>query len=276
MVRFPLSLRLCVLSLFASTSALAQAPSPQPAPVVKRMAVPEAHQGAASDGTFAYAIDNDRIGKYRLSDGAKVDQWQGERRLFPHMNSCTVVDSKLYCAASNYPAVPQTSAIEIFSTSPLKHDGTVSLGFGPGSLTVIDRHDGKWWAVFANYAGKGGEPGRDYRYTMLARMDDHFRIEQTWAFPKDVLARMAPMSCSGLSWGPDGLIYATGHDRPEVYAMRLPEAGSQLELVGTLGIATPGQAIDWDPKAPRRLWSIARDRSEMVASDMPEVLASRP
>ena len=38
-----------------------------------------------------------------------------------------------------------------------------------GSLTALDRHDGKWWAVFAHYDGKGGEPGRDHRYTMLAR-----------------------------------------------------------------------------------------------------------
>ncbi|MBR7513886.1 hypothetical protein KC219_27375, partial [Mycobacterium tuberculosis] len=72
---------------------------------------------------------------------------------------------ELVCAASNYPAVPQTSAIEIFDTKTLRHVRTVSLGFGPGSLTVLDRHAGKWWAVYANYAGKGGEPNRDYRYT---------------------------------------------------------------------------------------------------------------
>lgn len=269
MVRFPI-----FLSLLAMAAPLA-ASTTGPAPVVLRMAAPEAHQGAASDGQHVYAIDNNRIGKYRLSDGKKVDQWEGERRLFPHMNSCTMVQTKLYCAASNYPAVPQTSAIEIFETRPLRHSGTVSLGFGPGSLTVIDRHDGKWWAVFANYEGKGGEPGRDYRYTVLARMDEQFRIEQTLAFPEEVLARMAPKSCSGMSWGADGLIYVTGHDRPELYALRLPEAGSRLELVETFAIATPGQAIDWDPKAKRRLWSIARDRSEMVASDIPEVTARR-
>lgn len=249
-------------------------PSPPPAPVALRLKAEEARQGAASDGEYVYVIDNDRIGKYRLATGERVDQWQGERRLYPHMNSCTVVGQKLYCAASNYPAVPQTSAIEIFDTGKLRHASSVSLGFGPGSLTVIDRHAGKWWAVFANYEGKGGEPGRDYRYTVLARMDEAFRIEQTWAFPPEVLARMAPKSCSGLSWGDDGLLYATGHDRPEVYAMRLPEAGSRLELVTTLGIATPGQAIDWDPRAKRRLWSIGRGAGEVVASDMPPVAAA--
>ncbi len=255
----------------AIAQAPADAPSPPPSPVGLRIKAPEAHQGAASDGTYVYAIDNDRIGKYRIADGQRVAQWQGERRLYPHMNSCTVVGTELVCAASNYPAVPQTSAVEIFDTKTLKHVRSVSLGFGPGSLTVMDRHDGKWWAVFANYEGKGGEPGRDYRYTLLVRMDDAFRAEASWAFPADVLARFAPKSCSGLSWGADGLIYATGHDRPEVYALKLPEAGSVLEHVGTIGIATPGQAIDWDPKAPRRLWSIGRGAGEMVASEMPPV-----
>nr|WP_236711150.1 hypothetical protein [Novosphingobium barchaimii] len=237
-----------------------------------RMTAAEAHQGAASDGIYIYAIDNDRIGKYRIATGEKVTQWQGDPRLFPHMNSCTVAETELVCAASNYPAVPQTSAVEIFDTRTLKHIRSVSLGFGPGSLTVMDRHDGKWWAVFANYEGKGGQPGRDYRQTMLVRMDDQFRAEASWAFPEEVLGRMAPKSCSGLSWGKDGLIYATGHDRPEVYALKLPEAGSRLELEETLGISTPGQAIDWDPKVSRRLWSIGRGANEVIASDMPAVV----
>lgn len=247
------------------------APSPPPSPVAKTITAVEAHQGAASDGTYVYAIDNDGIGKYRIATGEKVLEWKGERRLFPHMNSCTVVGSELVCAASNYPQVPQTSAVEVFDTKTLRHLRTVSLGFGPGSLTVMDRHGGKWWAVFANYEGKGGEPGRDYRYTVLARMDDAFRIEASWAFPEEVLARMAPKSCSGLSWGADGVIYATGHDRPELYALRLPEAGSRLELIATIGMATPGQAIDWDPVATRWLWSIGRGASAMVASEIPAI-----
>ena len=30
----------------------------------------------------------------------------------------------------------------------------------PAALTGLDRHDGSWWACFANYDAKGGEPGR--------------------------------------------------------------------------------------------------------------------
>ncbi len=254
------------LAMLGTAPAADAPPSPSPAPVALRIRAEEARQGAASDGVDVYAIDNYRIGKYRIADGRRVAGWQGDRALFPHMNSCTVVGEQLVCAASNYPAVPQTSAVEFFDRHSLRHVRSVSLGLGPGSLTVMDRHDGKWWAVFANYEGKGGQPGRDYRHTLLVRMDDDFRAEESWVFPPAVLARMAPKSCSGLSWGPDGLIYATGHDRPEAYILQLPEAGSTLRLVGTVGLATPGQAIDWDPRAPRRLWSIGRGAGEMVAS----------
>ena len=250
----------------ALTLAISAAPAWASEPL--RIPAPEARQGAASDGTFVYAIDNDRIGKYRIATGQRVAGWQGERRLFPHMNSCTVDGHELVCAASNYPAVPQTSAIEFFDTRTLRHLRTISLGIGPGSLTVLDRHGGKWWAVFAQYAGKGGEPGRDHRYTQLVRMDDAFRQEAAWTFPPDILERFAPFSCSGASWSGDGRLYVTGHDRPELYEVRIPQAGSQLELVRTLAIPTPGQAIDWDPRVAGRLWSIDRAATTMVASDI--------
>ena len=97
------------------------------APVALRIPAEEANQGVASDGTYVYAIDNDRIGKYEIATGKRIAGWQGERTLFPHMNSCTVVKHELVCAASNYPAVPQTSAVEIFDTRTLRHLRSVSL-----------------------------------------------------------------------------------------------------------------------------------------------------
>ncbi len=254
------------LSAMAVAQDGADVPLPAPAPILIRLAAPEANQGVASDGSHVYAIDNDRIGKYRIADGKRIAAWQGERRLFPHMNSCTIVGHELVCAASNYPAVPQASAVEIFDTRTLRHLRTLSLGLGPGSLTVMDRHAGKWWAVFANYAGKGGEAGRDHRYTLLVRMDDHFRQEAAWTFPAAVLARFAPKSCSGMSWSSEGRLYVTGHDRPEIYELALPDAGSTLELRRTIGFASPGQAIDWDPAAKDLLWSIDRSRGDMIGS----------
>ncbi len=234
--------------------------------VALRIPAEEARQGATSDGTYVFAIDNDRIGKYRIATGERVAQWKGQSRLFPHMNSCTLVEHELVCAASNYPAVPQTSAVEFFDIDRMIHTRSISLGIGPGSLTALDRHAGKWWAVYANYDNKGGVPGRDHRYTLLVRYNDAFQQEAAWTFPSAVLERFAPYSCSGLSWGPDGRLYATGHDRTEVYVLALPEAGSVLELVDMIPVAFGGQAIDWDPKLPGRLWAIDRDSLAMIAS----------
>ncbi|RVT43666.1 hypothetical protein [Sphingobium algorifonticola] len=262
--------RYCVLSLtillVAPLAAARTAHAAEAAPVTLRIAAEEARQGVASDGVHVYAIDNDRIGKYRISDGVRVARWQGERAQFPHMNSCTVVRSELICAASNYPALPQTSAIEIFDTKSLRHLRSISLGMGLGSLTALDWHGGHWWAIFANYDGKGGEPGRDHRYTTLVQLDDRFRQLRGWLFPASLLARFAPFSCSGMSWSDEGTLYVTGHDRPELYALRLPQAGSTLDHLGTIAIATEGQAIDWDPKVPGRLWSIMRGQAVLAAS----------
>jgi hypothetical protein len=82
---------------------------------------------------------------------------------------------------------------------------------------------------------------------------------------------MAPRSSSGGAWNADGLLYVTGHDAPELYALRLPRNGPRLELVAIVPTVTGGQAIDWDPKAPRTLWSIDRRTSEIVASRIPAV-----
>lgn len=254
--------------LFATPAAGAEAPTAQ---VVRRIAAPEARQGVASDGTHVYAIDNSAIAKYRISDGRKVAEWRGDPAQFPHINSCTLARGELVCAASNHPGVPQLSAIEFFAPKTLRHLRSVSLGMAPGSLTAIDHHEGHWWAVFANYDGNGGEPSRDHRYTLFARLDDEFRITRGWAFPDDVLALFRPKSASGASWGPGGHLYASGHDRPEVYVLDLPQAGSVLNHKATIPVASRGQAIDFDPRDPTLLWSIDRASRTVIASRIPQV-----
>lgn len=233
------------------------------------IAAAEAGQGVAADRAHVYAIDNSAIGKYDKATGKRVAQWQGDPKLFPHLNSCAVVKRELVCAASNYPAVPMASTVEIFDTRTLKHVRSVSLGRMYGSLTAMDWHAGSWWAVFANYDSRGGEPGRDHRFTTLVRMDTSFRPVESWLFPDAVLARFAPKSSSGFAWGSDGLMYASGHDRPEIYVLKLPEAGAVLQAVATLPVPTEGQAIDWDPVEPRLLWSIDRKKQEMHATRLP-------
>lgn len=257
---------LVILAVGAAALAAGQHAAQAGPPAERRIAAAEARQGAASDGRFVYAIDNHRIGKYAIANGRRVAAWSGDPKRFPHLNSCTVVGRDLVCAASNYPALPQTSSVEFFDAGRLVHRRSVRLGAGPGSLTALDRHRGQWWAVFANYDGRGGQPGRDHRATLLVRMDDAFRRREAWTFPPTVLARFAPNSASGASWTADGRLTVGGHDRPELYVVAVPRSGTVLEHVATVPVITRGQAFDWDPRDPKLLWSIDRKRREVIAS----------
>jgi hypothetical protein len=251
---------------------LAAAPMPMlRATETARFRAEEARQGVVADKRFVYAISNAEIGKYDRRSGKRVGRWQGDPTQFRHMNSCILLRQRLVCAASNYPEVPLASSIEWFDTRRMVHSRTRSLGPERGSLTWLDWHDGSWWACFANYDGKGGEPGRDHRYTTLVRFSPEFAELGAWLFPQDVLNRFAPHSSSGGVWGDDGLLYVTGHDLPELYVLRLPAAGSTLEHVATVQIPGEGQAISWQRGAHRMLWSISRARREAIQARVPEI-----
>jgi hypothetical protein len=239
----------------------------------RRVPAADADQGVASDGRFVYAIDNHVIARIDPATARVLARWDGDPAKFRHINSCTVEGKALVCAASNYPDVPMQSMVEMFDAGSLEHLSTRLIEGAPGSLTWTMRHDGARYAGFANYDGRGGEPGRDHRFTTLVRYDDQWREQARWTFPASVLERMAPRSASGGAWGDDGLLYVTGHDRPELYALRVPAGGGVMEHVATIALPTGGQAIAWDGKEKRLLWSIERKTHELVASRVPEVLA---
>lgn len=241
------------------------------AEVLGRWKAPEAVQGVAVDSRHFYAVANSRIGKYDRATGEKLAEWSGDRDRFPHINSCAVVGRDLVCAASNFPEMPMTSSVEIFDPRRMVHLRTVSLGQQVGSLTWIDRRDGAWWAAFANYDGKGGEPGRGHAHTQLVRFDDQWRRMEGWSFPASVTSRFAPMSSSGGVWGADGRLYVTGHDHPELYVLELPKGGSKLDHVATIGAAIEGQAIAVDPTRRDVLYGISRPNREVVALRLPGV-----
>lgn len=238
------------------------------AETLRRIPAPEARQGAAAGRRDVYAIANYRIARYDKRTGERRAAWQGDPVRFPHINSCALIAHELVCAASNFPQVPQASSVEIFDPKTLAHKRSISLGMGIGSLTWVDRHDGAWWAMFANYDAKGGEPPRDHRHTQLVRFDDEWRRTESWALPPSILMRIAPMSISGGGWGPDGRLYLSGHDLPELYAVTLPNGGATLDHVGTYAMAAEGQAIDWDESKPGNFWGITRRGGEMIEMSM--------
>lgn len=262
--------------MIALLLALAAAPMPEgEAKTLRRIPAVEARQGVAVGPRDVYAIANYRVGRYDKRTGEKRAAWEGDPVRFPHINSCAVIARELVCAASNFPQVPQASSVEFFDPQTLAHKRSVSLGIGIGSLTWVDWHDGAWWAMFANYDGKGGEPGRDHRYTQLVRFDAAWRRTESWALPPSILARIAPMSISGGGWGPDGRLYLSGHDLPELYAVTLPNGGATLDHVGTYIMAAEGQAIDWDEGERGHFWGIARKGGEMIEMELPDLSRRR-
>jgi hypothetical protein len=262
----------CV-ALLQATAVFADAPQgAATAEVLRTYSAPEARQGVAVDAEYVYAVANSTIAKYDKRGGERVAIWEGDNAQFPHINSCSVIKletARLVCANSNFPAVPHWSTVEFFDPVSLRHIRSVSLGPGRGSLTWVERRDGAWWATFANYDGKGGEAPRDHRHTALIRFDDEWRQTQSWSFPASVLERFAPMSSSGGGWGPDGRLYVTGHDHPELYILAFPKAGAVLEHVGTIAVPIEGQAIDWDESAPGELYGITRKGRQILRMRIP-------
>lgn len=260
------------LLLALATTAMPNAAAPTlegAAETLRRIPAPEARQGVAVGPRDVYAVANYRIARYDKRTGEKRAGWEGAPERFPHINSCALIARELVCAASNFPQVPQASSVEVFDPQTLAHKRSVSLGMQIGSLTWVDWHDGAWWAMFANYDAKGGEPQRDHRYTQLVRFDPQWRRTESWALPRQVLDRIAPMSISGGGWGPDGRLYLSGHDLPELYAVTLPKGGATLDYTGTYRMAAEGQAIDWDESQPGRFWGITRKGGEMIEMRMP-------
>lgn len=238
---------------------------------LRRFPSPHANQGVAVDGDHFYAITNQAIGKHDKETGELVDEWLGAPEgPILHLNSGVVLDGSLYVTHSNYPSVPMVSSIEIWNVDTMEHRGSHSFGIYQGSATWADRHDGSWWVGFANYEGRGGQPGRDPAWTTVIRFDDQWRAMGGYVFPAEVVSRFLDRSNSGGAWGADGYLYATGHDHPEIYVLQIPAAGSVLELVETLPVTAEGQAIAWDPTDRTKLYSVLRSTREIVVSERVE------
>lgn len=242
---------------------------------IRRFAAPEAGQAALADREFIYAINNFTVAKYRKATGERVALWNGEKNgPIIHMNAGVIFDGRLYCAHSNYPGVPMLSSVEIFDTATLKHVGSHSFGRTDGSLTWLDRRDrsssltggGTWIACFVHYGKRGGEPGRGPEWTQIVEFDDQWRRLRGWSLPADFVTHIGARgySVSGGAFGPRGLLYATGHDNPELYVLDFPEAGSVLKWVATVRIAAEGQAFGWDPVEPGILYSIGRKGRDVI------------
>ena len=236
---------------------------------VKTFNAPEARQGVAVDENYFYAITNYKIVKYNKVTGDSVDAWEGkDNGPIKHLDSGAIIDGKLYCAHSNYPDFPMTSSIEIWDPVTMEHVDNHSFGIDYGSCTWVDKHDGYWWAAFAHYNKWTDSTYTDRRWTTVIKFDDEWRKLEAWVFPQKVLTKFEHMSNSGGSWGPDGLLYTTGHDGAQVYVMQIPKQGSILELVEIVPVNCTGQGIAWDRSESGSFYTIRKSDRNVIHSKL--------
>lgn len=233
-------------------------------------AVKEANQGVGVDAEHFYAVDNQVIAKYDKKTGKLVKKWQGDKKgPILHLDSAMLMDGRIYAAHSNWPDWPMTSSLEIFDAATMEHVGSHSFGIQYGSLTWVDWHDGHWWMTFANYdrlMAPGKTPYGHKANTLMVKFTKDLRPLQSWTLPKALLDRFEDMSNSGGSWGPDGYLYLTGHDPAELYRVRLPKAGSVLEVVDIIPMNIRGQGIAWDRSQPGVIYGIIRATKKELES----------
>ena len=234
----------------------------------------DANQGVGVDRSYFYAVDNTSITKHSRESGAPLLQFAGtEGGPLIHMDSGAVHHhGRLYAAHSNYNASPMESSVEVFDARTLEHVDSHSFGIDRGSLTWIDRHDGYWWAAFANYDRVfDGEVYGDTDNTQVVKLNDRFEVVAGYTIPTEILDRFRPMSNSGGSWGPDGRLWITGHDLGEAYVMEPPRAGSELRWIATVRLpGVEGQGISWDLSGRRpTLWAIKRSTKQVLQFEVP-------
>jgi len=231
--------------------------APRKLEVVRVYPAEEATQGVAIDDRHFYAITNRRIGKYERATGRKVASFvDREGGPFIHMNGGILHGGKLYAYHSNFPNVPMVSSIEVFDPKDLRHERSIPIGVGRGSLVWAIPRDGKWWVGFGHYNGRGGEPGQTNDRSVVSVFDRDWREIGGYGFHKDIVARWDGMTASGAIFA-KGELFTTGHHAPELHRLRIPLAGGQLELAEVIETPCEGQGIDYDAKTDT-FWQIQR------------------
>lgn len=258
------SLLLCATGLMAAQN---EGLSSNPKNVVLKTIPCKASQGVAVGEKYFYAISNTTITKHDKATGKLIASWQADKKKkayehFKHLNSGTVIGGRLYCAHSRYSIDPNANTVEIWHTEKkkLEHEETIHMPRKHGSFTWIDRHrDGSWWMCYAVY---GGNKNSNTKLVKYQYENKKFIEVESWSFPKEVIAHWGSKSCSGGSWGPDGYLYATGHDHAQADVLEI-DAMNKLKYVRTeSGVGFFGQAIAWDRSSKRPiLWGIVKNKN---------------
>ncbi|MFP6702802.1 MAG: hypothetical protein VB861_13710, partial [Planctomycetaceae bacterium] len=84
---------------------------------ISELAAPEAHQAAAANKRFVFAIASQQVAKYDRATGKRLGQSIGSAK---HLNSGFLWKGRLLCAHSNYPQVPEQSEIKVLDPESMR------------------------------------------------------------------------------------------------------------------------------------------------------------
>ncbi len=204
--------------------------------IIRGLESDDAHQAAAADTAFVYAISNRRIAKLDRHTGECLATSEGDAE---HLNSGFLWKGHVYCAHSNYPKTPERSQIMRLDPQSMRLSVFKDFGDRDGSLTWILRHDDHWWCNFAFYSNEN-------QRTSLVKFDDDWRELGVWTYPEAVIGQLGRHSLSGGIWRGNEL-WVTGHDDPVIFRLRFLKESSKLEYAGRVEVPFTGQGIAEDP-----------------------------
>ena len=199
-------------------------------------AAPQAHQAAAADRKFIYAITNTVVAKYSRKTEEQLAISVGDAL---HLNSGYMYRGSLLCAHSNYPRFPEQSQIKVLDPKSMQLTTFLDFGDYGGSLTWVVRVGNRWLCNFARYDENNGD-------TFLAEFDRDWTETRRWTYPHEMVAQLGKYSLSGGLFHQQRLL-VTGHDAQEVYYLRIPPAGAVLKYVGKTPVPFTGQGFAVDP-----------------------------
>ncbi len=251
-------LGLTLLCTFAAGVAAVAAAGRRAYVAAGTLAAPEANQAAAADRQWVYAIDNGVVAKYDRTSGRRVGVSTGAAS---HLNSGFLWEGRLYCAHSNYPKKPERSEIMVLDPASMELQSFKNFGEYRGSLTWVLRKQGAWWCNFAHYGAENGK-------TVLVKLNDDWKELGAWTYPPGVIRELGQYSLSGGIWRGEDLL-VTGHDKREIYRLRLPKTGTVLEYHETMASPFPGQGIAADP-ATGGLVGIERAKRRVIFAELKE------
>lgn len=226
---------------------------------VRTLPSADAHQAAAADEEFLYAISSTRIVKYDRFTDREVGASRGPAK---HLNSGFLWDGKLYCAHSNYPAVPEQSEILVLDPASMELTTFHAFGNAGGSLTWAIRDAGHWWCNFARY-------GEQNAGTFLVRYDLDWKETGRWTCPAELIARLGRNSLSGgvFADGDGPAFLVTGHDDKVLFRVAVPPPpATVLTFEGEVAVPFTGQGIARDPRTGG-LVGIDRARKQVLVAE---------